>query len=220
MEEIFKVISEKPEYFAWAFGLVNALWLGFVYFNKRRHEKELISVKQSFDLDLERRKKVFEMKASQYEAYFRYIDAIHNRHQTDYQDVFMPIMNEFMSSYLESSSRDDEAAATAATIKFSEKISKITRDGMQELGVIESETNSLRLTASDEVATLLDEIKGIYSALFEASGKMMSDLVKITINNDQDLANRNMAQLQELGELAKAKAAELREQMRNDLKQI
>jgi len=220
MEEIFKVISEKPEYFAWAFGLVNALWLGFVYFNKKRHEKKLIGVKQSFDLDLERRKKVFEMKASQYEAYFRHIDAIHNRHQTDYHDVFMPIMNEFMSSYLEASSRDDEAAATAATIEFSEKISKITRDGMQELGVIESETNSLRLTASDEVAALLDEIKSIYSALFEASGEMMSDLVKITINNDQELANRNIVQLQQLGELAKAKATELREQMRNDLKQI
>lgn len=220
MEEIFKVISEKPEYFAWAFGLINALWIGFVYFNKKRHEKELIGVKQSFDLDLERRKKVFEMKASQYEAYFRHIDAFHNRHQTDYQVVFMPIMNEFMSSYLEASSRDDEAAATAATIEFSEKISKISRDGMQELGVIESETNSLRLTASDEVAALLDEIKDIYSALFDASGKMMADLVKITINNDQELANSNMVKLQELGDIAKAKAAALRERMRNDLKQI
>ncbi len=220
MEEIFKIISDKPEYFAWAFGLVNALWLGFVYFNKKRHEKELIEVQQSFDLDLERRKKVFEMKASQYEAYFRHIDAIHNRHQADYQDVFIPIMNEFMSSYLEASSRNDEAAATAATIEFSEKISKLTRDGIREMGVIESETNSLRFTASDEVASLLDEIKLIYSDLFELSGKMMSDLAQITINNDQDLANRNQAHIQQLGELAKCKSAELRVQMRNDLNQI
>ncbi|MDY6906110.1 MAG: hypothetical protein SWH61_15665 [Thermodesulfobacteriota bacterium] len=220
MEEIFKVISEKPEYFTWAFGLVNALWIGFVYFNKKRHEKELIKVKQSFNLDLERRKKVFEMKASQYEAYFRHIDAIHNRHKTDYQDVFAPIMNEFMSSYLGASSKSDKEAATAATIKFSEQISKLTRDGMQEMGVFESETNSLRLTASDEVATLLDEIKSLYTALFEASGKMMSDLVQITINNDQDLAKRNQEELYRLGELAKSKSAELREQMRNDLKQI
>lgn len=220
MEEIFKIISDKPEYFAWAFGLVNALWLGFVYFNKKRHEKELIEVQQSFDLDLERRKKVFEMKASQYEAYFRHIDAIHNRYQADYQDVFIPIMNEFMSSYLEASSRNDEAAATAATIEFSEKISKLTRDGIREMGVIESETNSLRFTASDEVASLLDEIKLIYSDLFELSGKMMSDLAQITINNDQDLANRNQAHIQQLGELAKCKSAELRAQMRNDLNQI
>lgn len=220
MEEIFKIVSEKPEYFAWAFGLVNALWLGFVYVNKKRHEKELLKVKQSFDLDLERRKKVFEMKASQYEAYFRHIDAIHNRHQTDYQDVFMPIMSKFMSSYLEASSMNDGAAATTASIEFSEQISKLTRDGFQELGVIESETNSLRLTASDEVASLLDEIKEIYSDIFNASGKTMTDLVQITINNDQELANRNQSELYRLGELAKSKSAKLREQMRVDLKQI
>lgn len=220
METIFKIISENPDYFAWAFGLINVLWAAFLYFNKKRHDKELIEVKQSFDLDLERRKKVFEMKASQYEAYFRHIDAIHNRHQTDYQDVFMPIMNEFMESYLEASSREDEASATAATIRFSEKISKLTRDGMQEMGVIESETNSLRLTASDEVATLLDEIKSIYSELFSASGKVMSDLVQITISNDQELAAKNQAELYCLGEAAKSKSAELREQMRHDLKQI
>lgn len=220
MEDIFIFISEKPEYFAWAFGLINALWIGFIYFNGKRHEKELIKVKQSFDLDLERRKKVFEMKASHYEAYFINIDAIHNRHQTDYQDVFAPIMNEFMSSYLDAAAVSDEEAATSAIIKFSEKISKLTRDGMQEMVVIESETNSLRLTASDEVAALLDEIKFIYSALFEASGKMMSDLVQIIINNDQELASRNQEELYRLGYLAKSKSADLREQMRHDLKQI
>lgn len=220
MEDIFNVISEKPEYFAWAFGLVNAFWLGFVYFNKKRHESELIKIKQSLDLDLQRRMKVFEMKASQYEAYFRHIDSIHNRHKTDYQDIFMPIINKFMTSYLQASTSNDEAAARAATIEFSEQISKITHDGFQELGVIESETNSLRLTASDEVALLLDEIKDIYSAMFTASGKMMSDLVQITINNDQELANQNQAELYRLGELAKSKSKQLREQMRIDLKQI
>ena len=91
---------------------------------------------------------------------------------------------------------------------------------MQEMGVIESETNSLRLTASDEVNKLLDEIKSLYSLLFETSGKMMSDLVQITINNDQELAKRNQEELNRLSELAKSKSAELREQMRNDLKQI
>lgn len=220
MEELFKIISEKPEYAAWAFGLINTFWLVFIYFNKKRHERELIEVKQSFDLDLERRKKVFEMKAAHYESYFRHIDAIHNRHQTDYQNVFLPIMNQFMSSYLHACDRNDEAEATTATIRFSDEISKITRDGFLELSVIESETNSLRLTASDEVAVLLDEIKELYDRLFSISGKMMSDLVKITIHNDQDLAAENQAELMRVGDLVKSKAKELREQMRNDLKQI
>ena len=94
---------------------------------------------------------------------------------------------------LKRAKKNDESAATQATIKFSEKISKITRDGFQELGVIESETNSLRLTASDEVAALLDEIKTLYDQLFAISGKMMSDLVQITINNDQELAAQSQA---------------------------
>lgn len=220
MEEIFKIISEKPEYTAWFIGVVNALWIAFLYFNTKRHERELVEVKQSFDLDLERRKKVFEMKATQYEAYFRHIDTIHNKHQTDYQNIFTPIMNEFMSSYLEAGDKNDEKKATQATIKFSEKISKITRDGFQELGVIESETNSLRLTASDEVAILLDEIKDLYGQLFTLSGKMMSDLVQITINNDQALAAKNQEDMMLVGEQIIQKSAQLREQMRNDLKQI
>jgi len=220
MEEIFELISAKPVYTAWAFGIVNAFWLAFVYFNAKRHEKELIKVRQTFDLDLERRKKVFEMKATQYESYFKHIDAVHRKHQTDYQDVLTPIMSEFMSSYLTARDEGDEKRATQATVSFSEKISRITRDGFQELGLIESETNSLRLTASDEVAKLLDEIADLYNQMFSVSGKMMSDLVEITIHNNQQLAAQNQSQLMEIGAKAKRKAAEVREAMRNDLKKI
>lgn len=220
MELIYESIASNPGYFAWAFGVVNALWAAFLYFNKKRHERELIRVQQTFDLDLERRKKVFEMKASQNEAYFSHIDAIHKKHQTDYQNLFVPIMNEFMEGYLSASNNNNQEGATRATIQFTEKISKISRDGFEELGVIESETNSLRLTASDEVAALLDEIKKLYERLFELSGTMMSELVNITVHNNQQLANELQSQLSEMGQQIKTKAADLREAMRNDLKQI
>lgn len=220
MEALFEVISEKPEYFAWAFGVVNVLWAAFLYFNKKTHEKALVRVKQELDLDLERRKKVFEMKAGQYEAYFKHIDAMHKKHQTDYRDVFAPIMNEFMESYLSASAADDKQAATDATIRFSGRISGISRDGFEELTVIESETNSLRLTASDEVAGLLDEIRDLYKQLFAASGQMLTELVSIKISNDQQRADELQSQLVGLGNRVKEKAAALREAMRHDLKRI
>src|SRR5258706_6231146 len=112
MEMVFEFISSNPGYFAWVFGIVNALWIAFLYFNKKQHEHELIRVQQSFDLDLERRKKVFEMKASQYESYFKHIDTLHNKHQTDYQDIFVPIMNEFMFDYLSASRTGDKHRET------------------------------------------------------------------------------------------------------------
>lgn len=220
MEYLFKIFSDNPDYFIWVFGVVNFLWIVFLYFNTKRHQKELINIKKSVDLDLERRKKVFEMKARQYEDYFKNIDAIHNKHRSDYQEILSPIMNEYLSSILLASSRGDEHAITNCVIRLNERLSAITYDGMQEMMVLESETNNIRLTASDEVAKILDEIKKIYSDLFEMSSKMISDLMEIVVNNNQDLANENQKNLDIVGRLAKEKSAELREQMRKDLKEI
>ena len=220
LETIFEIISQKPEFFTWVFGVVNALWISFLYFNTKRHKAELECLKQSLNLDLERRKKVFEMKSSQYEAYFKSIDALHNRHQTDYQDVVLPIINDFNSAYTRAMSAGNTNAATEASILFQERIGKISRDGFQEVQVIKSETNTLRLTASDAIAELLDELEVLYDKMFEHSGKMISDLVKITMNNDQKLASENQAILNKLGDVTKAKSRALREQMRLDLQNI
>ncbi|PSS72115.1 hypothetical protein [Shewanella algae] len=220
METIYLIIKQNPEYFAWIFGLINALWLGFVYFNKKRHQRDLVSLKQALDLDLERRKKVFEVKTSQYEDYFKQVDAIHRRHRNDYQEVLGPIINEFNAAYQKACSVDDTNAATEATIRFSEKVNKLSIDGFDELQVVRSQTNTLRLTASDEVAKLLDELQDLYEGLFQLSMKMVSDMVHITINGDQALAAENQKKLDEMGAITMQKSLALREQMRCDLKEI
>lgn len=220
MEAIFQLISEKPEYFAWVFAIVNVLWGLFLFFNKKSHEKELVRVKHQLDLDLERRKKVYEMKAVQYEAYFARIDGMYKKHQTDYQEVFVPIMNEFMASYLSATTANDEQAATQATIRFTEKISAITHDGFEEMMALETETNSLRLTASDEVANLLDEMKILYRQLFSLSSQMLKELVNITIFADQQRAAELKLQLDELGIRTIERAEAIRETMRRDLQHI
>ncbi|AWB68057.1 hypothetical protein C2869_17235 [Saccharobesus litoralis] len=220
MEDIYKVIANNPDYFAWAFTLINVFWGAFVYFNKKRHQRELVSLKQSLDLDLERRKKVFEMKTSQYEDYFKNMDNIHSKHQNDYQTIVLPIINEFNSSYQRALAVNNNEAATEATIKFSEEIGKLTYDGFEELQAMRSQTNALRLTASDKVANLLDELQELYEQLFNISTKMVSDLVQIIMNGDQALAQENQRKLNELGGITKQRSVELREQMRSDLKQI
>jgi len=220
MDVIFKIISNDPEFFLWAFGVINVLWGIFLYFNKKRHQRELVNLKQSLDLDLERRKKVFEMKTTQYEDYFKNMDAMHNRHQNDYQEIVLPIINEFNAAYQRACDINDSQAATEATIIFQEKIGKLTYDGFEEVQIIRTQTNTLRLTASDEVAQYLDELQELYDQLFQTSSKMVSDLVKVTIDGDQALAIKNQNKLNELGAITKDKSLKLREQMRCDLKAI
>jgi len=220
MQSIYELIKQQPEFFAWVFGLVNVLWGVFIYFNKKRHSKDLVELKQSLDLDLERRRKVFEMKATHYESYFQRIDTFHRNHQNDYQQVFTPIFNEFMSRYLKAEDIGDKAESTNATIWFGEQISKITTDGFQEYLVLENESNTLKLTASDKVASLLDELKKLQHATFELSSEFMNKMVEITINGNQELANSFTEQLTDLGTKAKEKSEQLREEMRKDLGEI
>ncbi|MBT0027215.1 hypothetical protein J4H29_21070 [Vibrio alginolyticus] len=83
MESVYNVIQENPDYFAWVFGVVNVLWGLFVYFNKQSHDKALESLKHGLSLEAERRKKVFELKATQYEAYVSNLDAFGKKYQVD-----------------------------------------------------------------------------------------------------------------------------------------
>ncbi len=219
-KQIFGIIQREPEYFAWVFALVNVLWGFFVYFHQKRHSKEIEALKQTLNLDLERRRKVFEMKATQYETYFNNIDAFQRKHQNDYQEIFVPIFNEYIRRSLEANKGSNTSVSTSATTWFSQEIQKITLDGFQERQALELQTNSLKLTASDEVAVLLDELKQLYNQIFRLSGEHMNRLVEITVNKDQNAFDQMRSELAELGGRIKTKSQNLREEMRKDLQKI
>lgn len=86
--------------------------------------------------------------------------------------------------------------------------------------VLESETNSLKLSASNEVAMLLDELKTLQHETFSFSSEFMSKMVDIMMNNDQELSNSYTAKLQVLGNKSKEKSEQLRKEMRRDLEKI
>ena len=220
MEQIFNFIQTKPEYFAAIFAVVNVLWGVFLYFNKIRHTRELESLKQSLNLDLERRKKVFEMKSSSYEGYFHNVDAFHAKHKNDYQDILTPLFNDFNRKFQEAESIGDKQASTEATIWFSQEIQKITFDGFHELQSLENQTNTLKLTASDEVAQILEELKQLYKQAFDISSEQISKFVEIITQENHELGNQLQAKANELGEKVKTKSEELRQCMRLDLREI
>lgn len=50
MESIYDLIQQNPELYAWAFGLVNTLWIVFIYFNRQSHERSIERLKNSFQV--------------------------------------------------------------------------------------------------------------------------------------------------------------------------
>jgi predicted outer membrane lipoprotein len=220
METIYKIITDNPGYFAWAFGIINALWVIFIYFNKKRHERELESLKHSYSLDLEKRKKMYEMKAAQFEKYFRMIDDFGKRQQVDIVKRMQPIINKFMEDYLKSTECGDKKAETAAIITFSSQISDLTNEGMEQYLSLKSETNSLKLIASDDLAILFDELQESYDDAFNATQEFMSKFVKLTMENNEEEMQRSQKTITTLGNNIKQKAEKLMIQMRKELNEI
>ena len=220
METLYKIISENPEYFAIVFGIVNALWAGFIYFNKKRHDREIESLKHSYNLDIEKRKKMYEMKAAQFEKYFRLIDDFGNRQQVDIPKRMQPIINDYMKNYLRASERGDKTAETEAITTFGSQISEITNEGMDQYLSLKYETNSLKLIASDELALLFDELQDLYDGAFNATQDIMSRFVELTIANNQEEIQRYQKDLTIYGNNIKVAADKLMNQMRKELNEI
>lgn len=220
MEQVLSFIQKYPEITAIVFAVINALWLLYSYLKTQKHTRELEALKQALNLDLERRKKLYELKLTHYESYFDRIDAIHNKHQNDYQEVLIPIIKKFNNEYQTAELNGDKAEVNRVSLWFSDQIRELTINGFKEVQIIEQQTNSLKLSASAPVSELLDELRELYQQMFNLSSKQISLLVSSLINKDFSESQKVQEQLMQLGNKVKCKSNELRECMRKDLQEI
>ncbi len=192
----------------------------FVYFNRKRHEREIESLKHSYNLDLEKRKRIYEMKATQFEKYFRMIDDFGKRQQVDIPKRMQPIINEFMRNYLKAIDRGDKTAATESITNFGSKISDVTNEGMEQYLSLKSETNSLKLIASDELSLLFDELQQLYDSAFDSAQNFLSIFVELVIANRQAEIQKCIETFGIHGDNIKIAAKKLMNQMRKELNKI
>lgn len=224
LEMIYAAIKARPDYFAWAFGLVNVLWGVFIYFNKKRHERELVSLKATIEhkhnLDLEKRRRLFEMKATQFEKYFRMVDDFGKKHQVDMPRKMQPIINEYFSSYLEAQQKGDDEASRTAIICFSGKVNSLLAEGYEDYMTIQAETHSLKLIATEQLAEIFEQLEAKYAEGFKLSQNFMNEIVALIVRGDDKKIQEYQNELQEHGVVTKSTAEALMHQMRIELQEI
>jgi hypothetical protein len=213
MESIYNFISENQNYFTWCFGLVNALLLAFIYFNKKSHDRAIESLKHAFGLELERKKKLFGMKSESYESYFREIDTFFRNHQDDLEKVFSPLYQKFFTRHINASSEQEQ---NDALIWFNNELGKLYVAGTKEFMAIDQQTNALQLTASTEVADYLERLRVLYSEMFEISSQLMNALSE-SIHGNSEPKEILLARQAEIAENIKKAKKELLLAMRKDL---
>lgn len=220
MTDIYTTIQQNPALVVWGFAAVNGLWFVFVYFNSQRHAKTLEVLRHSLNLDAERRKKVFELKAAQYESYVTSLDAFGTKHQVDLPNRMQPVFDEYFRGYLAATDAGDKDHEQEVIARFSTQVSGFMREGMEDYLRLQSEANRLKLTASVSMLESFEELEVAMIRTIEKSNEFMTSFTELVLKQDFEAMSARQRELEEHGSAVKSKARELMKRMRADLAEI
>tara|TARA_R110002126_G_scaffold38993_8_gene116012 strand:+ start:2186 stop:2863 length:678 start_codon:yes stop_codon:yes gene_type:complete len=215
-------LSLQPlaDYYIWSFILINLLWFALYCFSMSRSNNRIQHLKQSLNFELERRRKVYELKICRYEAYCNELEDFYYRHQNDYQSIFLPLFSEFNARYQQAEAADDTAASATATLWFSGEMQKLTMANELDCRTLDKLTAELKLSAADDVIKILADIQQLYQSLLVVSSEQMSKLVAITLSKDYEAVKFISETLQQAGTALQAKSQQLMQAIRRDLMQF
>ena len=191
MEALYQFIESHPGLAASIFAVTNGVWITITFFLRQKHEKKLQTLKHGLNLDLEKRKQLFEMKVRQYESYVGLLDDFGRRNQVEIPARMQPMIQRFFSDYLKAEDEGDKEASTLATTTFSKEISTLNSEGLNDYLKIKSESNKLKLTATPKLLDAFTDLEDATKVSFDFANEFMGDFLKLHMaNNQQEIIDR------------------------------
>lgn len=187
---------------------------------KAKFNREIEEIKKNHQLDIEKRKHQYESKKEQYLNFFRLLDSFTRDANKTTQVKLLPILEEFNKNYLNAASINNKKNETKAVTVMSKKIQKLMFDANEDLVRIKQETNTIRLIASNAIIEKLNLLELAYDKNMEKANKMMSDLPKLMLLNDQNKMNENQKEIEISGLVIQNIKDEIIELMRVELDEI
>ena len=148
------------------------------------------------------------------------IDKFSREKNKSTQEKLMPILEEFNKNYLNASSQKNKRNETKAVTVMSKKIQKLAFEANEDLIKIKQETNTIKLIASDEILDKLNLMELAYDKSMEKSNKMMSDLPRQMMINDQEGMKRSQQEIEVSGLVIQGIKDDIIKLMRKELNEI
>jgi len=187
---------------------------------KAKYNKEIEELKKYHQLEIEKRKYQYESKKEQYLNFFRLLDSFTRDANKTTQEKLLPILDEFNRNYLNAANINNKRDETKAVTVMSKKIQKLMFDANEDLIRIKQETNTIRLIASNNIIKKLNLLEMAYDKNMEKANKMMSDLPKLMLLNDQIKMKENQKDIEISGLVIQSIKNDIIELMREELDEI
>ena len=220
MNEIYQEIQKHPKFYVWIFGLINAVWIVTAYLFKLWHERQLKRLEQDLRYDSERRLKLFDLKATEYANYVTNLDAFGKKNQTELMARMQPIFDKYLNDYLAASTEENEAKQREVLVWFSNQISHVMREGSEDFFKLKSESNRLKLIATDEMLSTFTALEELTELSMNTANEFMGKLVEIIVHKQNDVQDAYLAKLTQISAQIKIEADNLMTQMRNEIRGI
>lgn len=193
--------------------------LGRLWKNSRLKNRLLVT-RHTLDLDLERRKKIFEMKVHQYEDYVGKLDDFGRKNQVEIPAKMKPMIQHFFADYLKANDEEDQEGARKAITVFSESISTIMQEGLNDYLKLKSESNKLKLTATPMLLQIFSDLEQATKACFDSGNKFMGNFLDLTMNQKTQEIDERQREMTVLGEEVTRKSDDLMACMWGELSNI
>lgn len=179
--------------------------------------KQLEELKRDHQLDLQKRKYLYESKTKVYSNFFLKVDNMNTEINVKSAEKIQVFISEYTRNLMRCST---EKERIKATVTYQKRTQTLMMDASQALIQLKHETNEIRLHASDDVIEYLNLLETGYSKLIDESNQLLSMFPQLILSNSQELINTIQAPLLQQAALVEAVKAELINQMRIELKQI
>lgn len=194
--------------------------IGVLKSENKKLTEETERIKKDFQLEISKRKYQYESKKEQYILFFKLLDQFTNEANKSTQEKLLPILEEFNRNFLNASSRNDKKGEANATTTMSKKIQKLAFEANESLIRIKQETNTIRLIASDNIIQKLNLLELAYDKNMEQATKLMNDLPKQVMCNDQRGMQNSQNEIEISALVIKQIKDEIIELMRTELDEI
>jgi hypothetical protein len=181
-----------------------------------KYQAETEELKKKHTLDIEKRKHQYSEKKEQFVKFFSLIDEFHGKCNSVFAEKFPPMMNEFLSVYL-NGNEDDQALAN---VKFMEQMQILFNELNKELLKVKSETNTIRIISSKAMDSCLDKLEVAVETATNDATKMLKFMATPEFWADQSLLAPYQEKSARSGHAVTADRDAVRELMKVELNEI
>ncbi|MDG3084724.1 hypothetical protein P7F88_00905 [Vibrio hannami] len=181
-----------------------------------KHAAELESIKKDHVLDIEKRKYQYEAKRAQFSKFFQLIDEFNSKCNSVFVERFPPMFQRLLAGQLSECAE----VSNNSVLEFNAEIMQLFNELNEEQLKVTHESNSIRLIATPEIDTLLDQLALDIKSSYDDSVSMLKFMGTPEYFIDNSTIAPYQTRLTESGYKVISSREALKAQMKMELNEI